>query len=252
MRVLVLTSTMPRHQFLAELILDLFPGSAAIVEPKRVQPVSESEAVKAHRDSLAEYERCAFPREPRTPSHVVSPVADVNASSLNPIALARKYDFICLFGTRILDSSWLEAFDGRIVNLHLGWSPQYRGTATLFWPFVERQLHYVGTTFHVAVARVDAGPILQQVPAALQVGDSYYDVVTRVTKASLLAFPSILTSFGEGTLQPVPQDVGLGRVFRSSDWSESALTDALDFVGSGLTREIIKEVEEQRRCLFSS
>ena len=36
-----------------------------------------------------------------------------------------------------------------MINVHLGLSPYYKGSATNFWPFVNNELQFLGVTFMV-------------------------------------------------------------------------------------------------------
>ena len=43
-------------------------------------------------------------------------------------------DVVLVFGTGLLKAPLIGAFPGRIINIHLGLSPYYRGAGTNFWP----------------------------------------------------------------------------------------------------------------------
>ena len=73
---------------------------------------------------------------------------------------AARPDVVLVFGTGILREPLLSAFDGRIINIHLGLSPYYRGAGTNFWPLVNREPEYVGATIHYLDAGIDTGPII--------------------------------------------------------------------------------------------
>ena len=72
-------------------------------------------------------------------------------------------EFILLFGTEILSEEWLKRFRNKIINIHLGLSPYYRGSATLFWPFYNNDIGHLGTTIHETVSKVDAGRIIKNI-----------------------------------------------------------------------------------------
>ena len=66
------------------------------------------------------------------------------------------------------------------INLHLGLSPWYRGSATLFWPFYNLQPQFAGSTFHQIVNEPDAGDILHQTIPVLKKGDTLHEVAAKV------------------------------------------------------------------------
>ena len=68
-------------------------------------------------------------------------------------------DLVFLFGSAIVRPPLLDHFAGRMINMHLGLSPYYRGSATNFWPLVDGLPECVGVTVHHATAEVDGGAI---------------------------------------------------------------------------------------------
>ncbi|NCA21623.1 MAG: hypothetical protein EBS86_10860, partial [Crocinitomicaceae bacterium] len=123
---------------------------------------------------------------------------------------------------------------GKIINLHLGLSPFYRGSATLFWPFVNRELEYLGTTIHLATSKVDAGEILARIYSDLRAGDAYYDITSRLIRESIDQFPQVVFDYLEGRIRPTRQEDFASRVYRKADFTQVALQQALDYIGEGL------------------
>lgn len=249
-RVVVLTSTAPRHRYFAAVMARAFDVLAVLVQPKTgyyVDQAERSEAIRAHLARNSEAEVAEF-GDPGVPVESTL-VPDINSPAvIEPIKTA---DLVLLFGTAILRAPWLEAFPQRIINLHLGLSPFYRGSATLFWPFVEGELACVGATIHLAAARVDAGDILRRVRARAQVGDSYYSLTNRTIREAIEAVPDTVHSYKEGSLTPQPQGGVATRAYRKADFDEAALARALAFVGDGITQPMIEEAERRTRCAFS-
>lgn len=85
-------------------------------------------------------------------------------------------DFVFIFGTNIIKDPIIRILPENTINLHLGLSPWYRGSATLFWPFYFLQPQYAGSTFHKIVVEPDAGDILHQCVPILNKGDEIHDV----------------------------------------------------------------------------
>jgi len=84
-------------------------------------------------------------------------------------------DLIVVYGTSIIKGKLISAFEGRILNLHLGLSPYYRGSGTLFFPFVNNEHQYAGATFMLLDEGIDTGPILHQEAMHLDVGENFHD-----------------------------------------------------------------------------
>lgn len=250
-RALALTSTSPRHSYFAARLAETFDVTLALAEEKKnyfTQARQESPEVEQHFQRLAEAEKELFPD---VPAAAIKTVPDINAPEVVAKAKALKPDLVCLFGTSILKAPWLEAFPRRIVNLHLGLSPFYRGSATLFWPFYFQELECLGATIHLAEAKVDAGDILKRIKPLFKPGDSYYAATTRLIRNAIDAFPEAAAAYVSGDITPMPQEASPGRVMKKSDFNEAALSAALAFVGSGLTQEQINQAARSERCRCS-
>jgi methionyl-tRNA formyltransferase len=252
LKALVLTSTNPRHRFFAQQVAGTFEVAAVMGEAKRNyydRQREESEAVRAHfeRNAAAEL-ACFHDAAPAVPTDLIS-VADINAPEVIEKALALEVDVVCLFGTTILQAPWLTAFPDKIVNLHLGLSPWYRGSATLFWPFADRAVEFLGTTIHLAVEKVDAGAILHRIRPTLRLGENYYQVTNQLIRKSIEAFPDVVARYLRKELFPAPQEQVAGRICRKADFNEVALARALEYVGEGFSPEEIRRAEKAAQCL---
>jgi phosphoribosylglycinamide formyltransferase 1 len=80
-------------------------------------------------------------------------------------------NWICLAGyMRILDRSIVEAYGGRILNVHPSLLPKYRGLKAQKQA-IDAGEKETGCTVHVVTAELDAGPILVQKRIAIQPTD---------------------------------------------------------------------------------
>ena len=99
------------------------------------------------------------------------------------IQIIYKY-YVFVFGSGLIKSPLMEILPKETINLHLGLSPRYRGSATLFWPFYFLEPNFAGTTFHYLVEQPDAGEIIHQIVPTLNYGDKIHDVACKVVAAS--------------------------------------------------------------------
>jgi len=227
---------------------------AALHQPKKNYydgAIQQSESIRNHFVRLKQAEEVEFRERLSSTSLPHTHVVNINDAKVVERVAEAQVDIVLLFGTEILGEHWLRTFPKRIVNLHLGLSPFYRGAATLFWPFVNKELACVGATIHLAVERVDAGGILRQIRANPQIGDTYYSVTTRLIRRSIEMVPSVVSDYLSGAIQPLPQSAASTRAYRMGDFNEAALKQALDFIGDGITREQIEDAERSTKCGFS-
>lgn len=252
MKALILTSTNPRHQFFVQQIATCFEIAAIICEQKRnyyVQQLEASEAIRAHFARNAAQEMLCFKDVSEGHPANVMTVPDINAPEVMQWVSGLDVDVVCLFGTSILKTPWLSMFPDRIVNLHLGLSPWYRGSATLFWPFADSAAEFLGSTIHLAVERVDAGAILHRIRPKLQPGQSYYQMSNQLIRESIEVFPAIVTAYLENTLYPQAQENVVGRICRKADFDDAALARVLSYVGDGFSPQELQRIQEAAQCL---
>jgi methionyl-tRNA formyltransferase len=138
------------------------------------------------------------------------------------LMIAARPDVVLVFGTGILREPFLSAFSGRIINIHLGLSPYYRGAGTNFWPLVNRQPEYVGATIHYLDAGIDTGPILMHVRPSIEHGDGPHDVGNKTIAAAAQALLRAASAHVAGTAHAVAQWPG-GRLYQRKDFSADAV-----------------------------
>jgi len=253
MKALILTSNSLRHRYFAYTISRRFNVPTALVEEKKNYyslQLDQSLLVRSHFEKIAAAEKYWFAHTVDTTFPEIRQVGDINMSDLVTWAVRQGFDVLCLFGTSILSRNWLDAFPGKIINLHLGLSPFYRGSATLFWPFVNRELEYLGTTIHLATSKVDAGEILARIYSDLRAGDAYYDITSRLIRESIDRFPQVVFDYLEGRIRPTRQEDFASRVYRKADFTQVALQQALDYIGEGLPEGELGQIEIRRKCLY--
>ena len=202
----------------------------------------ESAFVRKHFDQLKISEAKYF-SSTKMLNFSVHEVDDINDELvLNQVKKLRP-DFIALFGTAILKPIWIKAFKNRIINLHLGLSPFYRGSATLFWPFVYRELEFLGTTIHIAVEKVDAGSILARIQPDFYIEDDYYSITNRLIHDSIRRMPQIITSYLRGEISPTEQEkISTPRLCKKADFNEQALRNMKEFFEDGFDKDYIDKV----------
>ena len=101
-----------------------------------------------------------------------------NLNSNNTINYIAKFKpNICfLMGPNLLSKKMIKALPKKTYNIHLGLSPWYRGSATLFWPSYNLEPWKTGVTFHELSTDADAGPIIHQSTAKLKKGMDLFDL----------------------------------------------------------------------------
>jgi len=108
--------------------------------------------------------------------------SDITVDFVNSI----KPDLVLIFGTNLIKDPLYSTLPNHSVNLHLGISPRYRGSATLFWPFYFMEPNYAGSTFHYIISEPDAGDVIHQTTPKLEPTDGIHDVACKTVISSAI------------------------------------------------------------------
>ncbi len=106
-------------------------------------------------------------------------------------------DLVVLAGyMRVIKAPLLEAFPGRIVNIHPSLLPAFRGLAA--WrQALEAGADVTGCTVHYVDAGVDTGEILGQTEVPVLADDTPESLHARIQVAEHALYPAVLRRIGE-------------------------------------------------------
>jgi folate-dependent phosphoribosylglycinamide formyltransferase PurN len=170
---------------------------------------------------------------------------EINSSTVYTWITSQQPDLIVLYGTGIVKAPLLDTFPGRVINLHLGLSPYYRGAGTNFWPLVYREPECVGSTLHIAAAKVDAGAILAQVRPIARAADRAHDLGTKALIAAVNILPDVIALYARDALVSCEQNLKIGRVFKRHDFNAAAVRQMWENLAAGMMPTFVSSVEER-------
>jgi methionyl-tRNA formyltransferase len=235
MKILILSGSHSRHLYVHQAVLNSGAECAAIVmEREGVIPRSPSGIDKKSKENFTKHFDMRYEIESEAygnlqPDKIFSniPVLMCNSESLNSqksVDFARKFsaDIAFIFGTDIIKEPLLSILPKDKVNLHLGLSPWYRGSATLFWPFYFLQPQYAGATFHKITKETDAGDILHQCIPILEYGDGIHDVGVKTVVKAKHDLIQLLDLYKQG-VQKYQSQKSTGRLFLTKDFEPAHL-----------------------------
>ena len=129
-------------------------------------------------------------------------------------------DLLVCFGCSLIKSDLVTRFAGRILNVHLGLSPYYRGSGTNVWPIIDGVPSMVGATFMFLDAGIDTGQIIHQIEAEHFLGDSPHSVGNRLIRKMTGVYSDIIADFD--SLCRVEQPVAEGKLCKRADFTDEA------------------------------
>ncbi|MDA7770143.1 formyltransferase family protein [Candidatus Pelagibacter sp.] len=133
-------------------------------------------------------------------------------------------DLIIVYGTSIIRGDILNKYKNRIINVHLGLSPYYRGAATNFFAFSDDNLQCVGSTFMYIDKGIDTGNIIHQIRAKMNYGDSFHQICTRLIVDSIEELKDLILNYKKIKLKKIKNNKGsVNLYYKRSDFSKVSL-----------------------------
>ena len=96
----------------------------------------------------------------RIPEKKITHVTSINDSSTVELIQKINPDLIIVSGTRIISKKILSAVNCKIINIHAGITPKYRGVHGMYWALAGNDKENAGVTVHYVDKGVDTGEIL--------------------------------------------------------------------------------------------
>jgi folate-dependent phosphoribosylglycinamide formyltransferase PurN len=122
-------------------------------------------------------------------------VDDINSEEVRAFILSKSPDVVVVSGTALLKEPIIESAKGRIINLHPGFAPQYRGRYGAFWPIYNKEPQLVGATIHFIDRGIDTGPILTQGKVDFDPGDTLKAITYKQHKVGVDLLMKCLKEF---------------------------------------------------------
>jgi hypothetical protein len=220
MKIGILTSIDTRHRYFVQALRAGFDVTAVGYEQTGYDPAAantddlsprEARIVQTHFEERARREseyfgsRSDFVGEGRACAVTKIKPGGLNAPAILELLRVRQVDTVVVYGTNLIKPPLLTAFPGRTINMHLGLSPYYRGTATNFYPLLNEEPEYVGATIHLIDAGIDSGPIVRHAQPEIVAGDGPHTIGCKAILAGIKALAAGLEELDRGQLVATPQ-----------------------------------------------
>lgn len=153
-------------------------------------------------------------------------------------------DVVVVYGTAVIRPAVIAAAKGRIVNMHTGLSPFYRGSDTIFWALHEGDPRGVGVTVHLLTEGIDAGPILHRGRPPLEPSDDEDSLFGKCVRVGAALLVRAVRAVHAGTAVAEPQPAGVGREFRFVDRTVAAERQTAMQLRNGLLRNATEAAPE--------
>ncbi len=126
--------------------------------------------------------------------------ANFNAALLEAVK-ATEPDLVVLAGfMRIVDTEFVQAFDGKLLNIHPSLLPAYPGLNTYERVLASADKEH-GTTVHFVNDVLDGGPLIAQAVVNIEASDTPQALSARVQAAERTLYPTVIHWFASGRLR---------------------------------------------------
>jgi phosphoribosylglycinamide formyltransferase-1 len=106
-------------------------------------------------------------------------------------------DLVVLAGfMRVLKPGFLQAFAGKIINLHPSLLPSFPGLDGIGQAW-RRGVKVTGCTVHGVTAEVDGGPIIEQAAVRIEPGDTLASLTDKIHAAEHALLPAVIARLSE-------------------------------------------------------
>ena len=244
MKLLLIIGTHPRHRFIIEQAFEIFDEVDVIIfQREGLLPSIDSKThnngystVKKHFEKRLLTEESYYGK--KTILELISQlqetkinihrtdINDLNSDNTLKFLYGKKYDLGMFMGPGIISKTLLEALPKNHINIHLGLSPWYRGSGTMFWPTFNWEPWKTGSTFHRINEHADAGSILHQVCVEeLNEKDGVHDTAAKAVLATKKALPKLINWLLSNPNEKGINQPFVGRSFLSTQIKTEHLND---------------------------
>jgi methionyl-tRNA formyltransferase len=254
MKLLLFSGSHARHVYVHEQIIASnelevagvvsMQRESTLPDPPTGWPAHDRELFKHHFDRRKEVEQATYGDRSVKRYEDVAPTLFVDRDELNSGHVAefvRKMDAdACfIFGTGLILDPVLPVLPEWRLNFHLGLSPWYKGSATLFWPFYFLEPQFTGGTLHQITPEPDAGAIVHHSIPELRRGNGVHetaaDVVVTFAEETVVLLEHLTN---EGSL-PLTEQTSAGKLFRSDDFDAHHLRVIYDLYDNDMVDEYL-------------
>lgn len=168
----------------------------------------------------------------------------------------KKYDpdVMIVFGSSIIKEPLLSlSKKNKFLNLHLGLSPYYKGNATNFWPFINNELEFLGSTILHIDSGIDTGDIITHVRPKIENDDNVHTIGCKIIQESVKKMGEILNTIErKNEINRVPQwNIKNEKIYKLKDFNQEILEDYLKKIENGIVEKFLSEEEKEIKIINS-
>lgn len=250
MKVIILTGSEMRHEYFRkkiasdnriEVLASFCEGTEKSLENRMRQNQQISKLELQHVQARAQAEKDFFSyyltsvKDESLPKFIAK--GEINDAPIVTDIINFNPDLLVCYGSSLIKSDFLERFNGRFLNVHLGLSPYYRGSGTNVWPLINNEPDMVGATFMYIDAGIDTGEIIHQIRADVFIGDSPHSIGNRLIRKMTHTYADLIAKFN--LLEHSEQPISEGKLYYQKDFDQFACRKLYENLGDGMIEKYL-------------
>jgi methionyl-tRNA formyltransferase len=144
-------------------------------------------------------------------------VDSINAEEVAAGLAAVEPDITVVIGCSILRTNILTAMRGKVINVHGGFLPDYKGNHCIFFALYDDSPNKVGVTIHHLNAGIDTGPLIEVVQPPVHGRENAEHLYSRAEKLAMHRLMNIIEKLEGGAELPASPQPARGQTYRTRD-----------------------------------
>jgi methionyl-tRNA formyltransferase len=163
----------------------------------------------------------------RVNTQLIAP-GQLNQLAPQQLQAALETDYVVVFGSSYIKGWLADALIAKnAVNIHMGISPQYRGSACNFWALFDNNPQFVGATIHRLAKGLDTGSVIQHVHPEFT-GQNLFHFSMQAVATGHDALAALILNNKLQSVIPEPQDQQLEiRYSKNADFTDEVAASFL-------------------------
>ena len=233
MTITVFTRDSARHIALVNKLATVTNAVHAVIEssPPSVHAPPKSQVMTEYFSRVQQAEDHIFGSgitlDSRVNTQLIAP-GQLNQLTPQQLQATLETDHVVVFGSSYI-KGWLAdaLIEKNAINLHMGISPQYRGSACNFWALFDNNPHLVGATIHRLAKSLDTGSVIQHVRPEFT-GQNLFHFSMQAVATGHDAFADLILNNKLQSVIPEPQDPKLEiRYSKNADFTDEVAASFL-------------------------
>ena len=233
MTVTVFTRDSARHIALVNKLATVTNAVHAVIEssPPSVNAPPKSPVMTEYFSRVQQAEDHIFGSsitlDSRVNTQLIAP-GQLNQLTSQQLQAALETNDVVVFGSSYIKGWLADALIAKnAVNLHMGISPQYRGSACNFWALFDNNPQFVGATIHRLAKSLDTGSVIQHVRPEFT-GQDLFHFSMQAVATGHDALAALILNNKLQSVVPEPQDQKLEiRYSKNADFTDEVAASFL-------------------------